>query len=391
MEVNARAKWFGTLAWLPEEDVQRQQTGTPAFDDNLDLRLLFRHRAGRFTWLADHATTLVRGDSLARLVATGTPLDQVVTSDAGRLADLTWTLADGANHRLTHRFDRLAVQFRDGPWAVTAGRQAVSWGNGLVFQPLDLFNPFAPTTVDQDYKAGDDLLLVERALASGGNWQLLAVGRRDGEGERSADAASVAGKWHQLVGSGELELVAARHFEDRLFGLAARVPVGGAMLRSDVVATRLADGDWKVSAVLNADYSTLLGGRNLYLFAEAFRNGFGVRRLPDSVAGYPQALGERLARGELFSLMRHYVAVGGTLEWHPLWSQALTVIGSLDDGSLLLQTQLAHEPDDRQRLELGVLAPLGRRGDEFGGIPVATSALTTGGGMRVYLRWAWYL
>ena len=37
----------------------------------------------------------------------------------------------------------------------------MSWGNGLVFQPMDLFNPFTPTAVDRDYKPGNDLLLVE--------------------------------------------------------------------------------------------------------------------------------------------------------------------------------------------------------------------------------------
>lgn len=390
LDLSARIKWFGTLAWLPEEDVQRRQNGTPAFDDNVDIRLMVRHQAGAFTLLADHATTLVRGDAVSGALISGTPLDQVAASDDARLADLTWTLSDGNRHRLLHRFDRLAVQYRSGPWAVTAGRQAVSWGNGLVFQPFDLFNPFAPTTVDQDYKAGDDLLLVERALAAGGGVQLLVVGRRDMDGERTADAASAAVKWHGFVGSGELELMAARHYQDRVFGAAGRLPLGGALLRSDLVATRLDNGDWKISGIVNVDYSTLLGGRNLYLFAEYFHNGFGARRLPATPTGYPEALADRLQRGELFSLMRDYVAAGGSLEWHPLWTQALTVIGNLDDGSVLLQTQLTHEPDDHQRLELGLLAPLGRAGEEYGGVPLATDALTTGGGTRVYLRWAWY-
>lgn len=52
-------------------------------------------------------------------------------------------------------------------WAATLGRQAVSWGNGMVYAPMDLFNPFAPTVVDQDHKAGDDLILVERLFSSG--------------------------------------------------------------------------------------------------------------------------------------------------------------------------------------------------------------------------------
>ena len=60
-------------------------------------------------------------------------------------------------------------------WAVTVGRQAVSWGSGIVFQPLDPFNPFAPTAVDRDYKAGDDLVLIERLFDNGHDAQLLRV------------------------------------------------------------------------------------------------------------------------------------------------------------------------------------------------------------------------
>jgi hypothetical protein len=58
---------------------------------------------------------------------------------------------------------------------------------------------------------------------------------------------------------------------------------------------------------------------------------------------------------------------------------------------VLLQTQVSHEPDDHQRVELGLVQPLGRAGDEFGGIPVMGDALTVGGGTRLYLRWAYYL
>jgi len=390
LDADVRLKYFASVGWLPEEDLQRQLSGTPSFDDNLDLRLMLRHGSGDFTWIVDHSTTLIRGDALETGAGPGVTLDQTVVDDERRAMDLTWTLDDGDDHQLLHRLDRLALQYRSGGWGVTVGRQAVSWGNGLVFQPLDLFNPFAPTTVDQDYKAGDDIVLVERALRGGGNVQLLAVARRDADEELTATAASLAGKWHRFVGMGEVELVAARHFDDRVFGLAVRHPLGGALLRSDLVATRLAGGDWRLSGIVNIDYSVVWGRRNVYLFGEYFHNDFGVSSLPERIGGYPEALTERLERGELFNLMRDYLAGGATVEWHALWSQTLTLIGNLQDGSVLLQTQLSHEPGDHQRLELGVVEPLGGRGDEFGGVPVAGEALTLGGGTRAYLRWAYY-
>ena len=38
-------------------------------------------------------------------------------------------------------------------WGVVCvGRQAVTWGNGLIFNPMDLFNPFSPVDIERDYK-----------------------------------------------------------------------------------------------------------------------------------------------------------------------------------------------------------------------------------------------
>jgi hypothetical protein len=108
----------------------------------------------------------------------------------------------------------------------------------------------------------------------------------------------------------------------------------------------------------------------------------------------PQPLLDRLGRGELFNLMRDYLAAGITHEWHPLWNQNLALIGNLHDGSALLQTQVTYEPGDHQRLQAGVVIPLGGAGDEFGGVPLATDVdggqITTGGGARGYLRWVYY-
>ncbi len=397
VDLDARIKAFATLSLLPGDDLQRSVSGTPAFDDNLDLRLMFSGGEGAWSWQADLTTTLVQGDSLT-LPVFDTPLDQTALNDDRRALDLAWTLDSGPNHQFVQRFDRLAVRYRRGPWRVTAGRQAVSWGNGLVFQPLDLFNPFAPTTVDQDYKTGDDIVLLERALRAGGSVQALAVLRRDDHGDLSADADSFGAKWHRFAGRGELELLAARHYQDNVFAAALRFPVGGALVRTDLVTTRLhTDGDWVFSAVINADYSLLAGGRNVYLFGEYFHNGYGVRQLPRSPLDYPEPLALRLARGEVFNLMRDYLAVGGSIEWHPLWSQSATLIGNLHDGSTLLQTQVGHDPGDHQRLELGVVVPLGSAGDEFGGVPTGIpmqdggdGVLTAGGGTRLYLRWAYF-
>lgn len=390
VDFDMRLKAFGTVAALPRHDVQRLQDESPALDTNLDLRLMFRENAGSFEFLVDYSVTAAGGDSFAFLNAPGTTLDQSPAGDERRAFDLSWEIEDGSRHRSWHRFDRLAVRYRRGDWSVTLGRQAVSWGNGMVFQPMGLFSPFAPTTVDRDYKAGDDLLMIERLFADGSDIKLLIVGRKDLNGDVGWDASSTALKWHGFVGEGELELTAARHYKDEVAGIGARFPVGGALARADLVATRVHGSGWKLSGIANIDYSLVLLERNLYVFAEYFHNGFGVHDLPETPFELPGELLDRLGRGEVFNLMRDYLALGGSLEWHPLWNQSLTLIGNLHDGSVLLQTSLTFEPGDRQRVQLGWLEPLGGAGKEFGGIPLAGNAVTAGGASTLFARWVYY-
>ncbi|MDH3641217.1 MAG: hypothetical protein OES38_03930 [Gammaproteobacteria bacterium] len=394
LEFDARAKLFGTGAALPSHNLQRQLAGTPAYDYTADLRLMLVEERAEFTFKLDHSLILNGGDSFAFLTSPGATLDQSPTDDDLRLMDLTWEIDSGSRHQLVHRLDRLAMQYRGGTWGLTIGRDAVSWGNGLVFQPMDLFNPFAPTTVDRDYKAGDDLVIVDKLFSDGSDLQLLGILRRDFDGDASDDVASAAAKWHAFVGAGEFELFAGKHYRDHVFGGSLRVPLGGALVRADLVATHLRgeldDGGWRVSGVLNVDTSFAMAGRTAYVFAEYYHNDFGVTELPDSFVELPAELVLRLARGEVFNLMQDYLALGGTYEWHALWNQSLTLITNLGDASGLLQTQLSYTPSDHSTVQAGVLVPIGSAGDEFGGVPVFGEAVTSGGALQGYLRWVYY-
>ena len=225
-EFDARVKWHTTIQRLPAGDAQRHATGQAnPLDHGADLRLLLRRNFGSFTVEVDHATTYLVGDSIESAADSGPTFDQTPTGDERRLLDLTWEVDQGDRHRLLHRFDRFALKYRTSRWAVTVGRDAVSWGSGVVFHPMDLFNPFAPTTVDQDYKAGDDLIRIERLFDDGSDLEVLAVARH---GEVEDDTASVAFKYRALLGGSELDLLAGRHYGGEVVGLGLRAPIGGA-------------------------------------------------------------------------------------------------------------------------------------------------------------------
>ncbi len=387
-DFDARLKWYTTTRWLPPNDAQRRLDGeSMPIDHSADLRLMWRRGFGNLRLIADHSTTWLYGDTLDAAGALGLTLDQTPTGDDRRVMRLSWDLDDG-DQRLLHRFDRLALEYRANRWGITVGRQAVSWGGGLIFQPMDLFNPFAPTTVDQDYKAGDDLVLIERLFDGGSDLQVLAVGRRSNAGDVTLRASSLAVKFRGLVGDREVELMASRHYDRQVYGIGLRVPVGGALVRSDIIWTRLGGGA-TVSGLLNVDYSLGVGDAIVHVFGEYFHNGFGASRLPDDLARLPTALTDRIDRGELFNLMRNYLAVGTTFRWHYLFNQSLAVIANLHDASLVVQAHLSYDASDASRLQIGATKPFGGSGDEFGELGLG-DGLTVGGGDQVFLRFVYF-
>ena len=381
-----RGKWFTAALALPDGDALRQARGDAALvDHNVDLRLMWQRDRGRVRVIVDHSTTAIGGDSVQLGGGgTGFVFEQMPGADSNRLFDLSWQVAESGSAHLLHRFDRLAVAYRTPRWGVTVGRQAVSWGAGLVFQPMDLLSPFAPTSVDQDYKPGDDLLLIERLFESGADLQVLAVGRRSA-GRADWAASSVAAKYRGIAGEVEFELMAARHRGERVFGLGWRVPLGGALARADIVWTTTRAGGSAVSGVLNADYSLAAFGTLFHLYAEYHHNGFGVRGLPDAGEPLPEPLRERLARGEVFLRMRDYLAVGVSFRWHFLVQQSVSMITNLGDGSRLLQAAVTYDASDAARLQAGFAKPFGNLGDEFGRAAV-TDDMTAGGGSQAFLR-----
>ena len=389
---SARLKTFAATTHLPAHDVGRTLAGSNRAQLQIDARghvaLTNEH------WRAelDGELTGSAADALRGLPGA---MDPFGANDGLRAFDGAIATARTDQRAIRARIDRLLIGYRDEQFAFVLGRQAVSWGNGLVFQPFDLFNPFAPTETDRDYKVGDDLALAEWTSTSAQDLQVVILARRTSDGKRELAAGSVGAKWQQPVGFGELNVLVAQHAGDGVFGLGWNMPIGESVARLDWVVTRLNGQTWRHSLVLNADRSFVIATHNLYTFAEIYRNGFGASDTPRALSALNAPLRRRLQRGEVFTVSRWYGALGATLEWNPLWKQTALLIVSAQDRSALLQSTLRYEPDDRSVIEGGITWGVGSSGDEFAGIPVAVAprgvqAPTSGGGINAHLRMSWY-
>jgi hypothetical protein len=331
------------------------------------------------------------------VVATYPPELQILfphlPDDRTRLFDLTHVFTDSGKSAAYQRLDRMAVRYASDQLVMKFGRQAITWGNGLVYNVMDIFNPFDPAAVDKEFKTGDDMLYGQYLQSNGNDLQGVMVFRRDPFTEDlEADKSSLAIKYHHMASISEYDALVAQHYGDTLVGTGANYSIGGAVLRGDVVVT-FTDDDTVPSLVTSISQSWIWGGKNVSGVAEYFYNGFGQSDgcySFECLADNPDLL-ERIARGELFTLGRHYVALSAMVEITPLFLLTPNVFFSVADPSALVQVVFQNDLRENLLLWSAINFPIGGDGTEFGGAATGVPGLylSTGPSASVQLVWYW--
>ncbi|MEJ2370973.1 MAG: MFS transporter, partial [Gemmatimonadales bacterium] len=125
---------------FPDDSLFRDFVGSDSVDVGADLRLNLKLNSGNWTFDTAYQLVGLQGDGLK---LSGPP------NDDRRLLDLTDIISEGSDSAILHRLDRLWLGYTSEKAVVRLGRQALSWGNGLAYAPMDLVNPFDPASVDR--------------------------------------------------------------------------------------------------------------------------------------------------------------------------------------------------------------------------------------------------
>lgn len=378
-----------------DESIFRALTGSSALDLEADLRLNFEIDRGPWSFETAYQLFAGYGDRIeySRSLQGDVLLSaDRLPNDRRRLMNLTDIIRDKGKFAALHRLDRLWLRFSGEKTVVRIGRQAISWGNGFFFAPMDLVNPFDPAAIDTEYKPGDDMIYVQYLRDNGDDLQAAAVIRRDVvSGDVDADEGTITVKYHALTESAEFDLLLAKTYDRPTAGLGANRSIGGAVWRGDVVITDVRSGV-KAQVVTNINYSWTWADRNVSGVVEYYYNGFGQKAGhydPPSLAQNPELL-QRLARGETFSLGRHYLAGGLTIEMTPLWQMAPNAFINVADPSALLQLVTQYSLGDNAVLLGAINVPVGGNGTEYGGIESGIDDVYLSSGVGVFAQLAWY-
>jgi hypothetical protein len=343
-----------------------------------DADYLLEASSGRATELERELEDLLPSFFVDRAARNWLPLDDTITRTRRTLA--------------TQSLDRFAFTYTSERWVFKLGRQAYSWGNGIVFRPFDLFDPFAPDAVDTSYKPGIDAVYSQRLFTGGSDVAVLAVPRRDPiSGSLDSGQSSLAFKWHGFAKSIELNVLAARDYRDAVLGFGASGALGQAVWRLSLVPVRLDAGGVKTSLVANVEHAWQWRARNVSGFVELFRNGFGRRDRDYTLVDLDTDLVARLARGQVFDTGRDYSALGLRVQWTPLLEVDPVLILNLNDHSTLLSVQGSYSVAQNVALDFGLRSAAGARGSEFGGLrPTAGSVILDAPPLRLFARLAVY-
>jgi hypothetical protein len=393
-DFSGHAKYQFIYSTYPDNSAINRVLGDGDPGNNLEVRLKFSTHSDRWDFKLDYQFMALYGDTLElnrHFPDSAIPAGSVISDDR-RWLNLTHTIENEGNHLIVQRLDRLNLAYTGEHMVWRLGRQTISWGNGLIFTPMDIFNPFDPAAVDKEYKTGDDMVYGQYLFDNGHDLQAVAVVRSNPvNGKVESDQSSLALKYHGFLGTNEYDLLAAEHYGDPLLGLGAIVNIGDAIARGDMTWTD-SDGDSVISFATSVSYSWTWAGKNVSGLLEYYHNGFGQKNgaySVDELANNPE-LPNRISRGELFTLGRNYLVLSASVEISPLFMLIPNFFVNLDDPSTLAQVIAQYDWKQDLQILAAVNIPIGPDGSEYGGIEAPLEGRYFSTGPSLFAQLAWY-
>lgn len=293
----------------------------------------------------------------------------LTVSDANllRIDDIDAEIDSGDSIVIRQNLDRLNLQIALPFATAVIGRQAISHGPSRILVPTDVFGPFSPASLDNEYKVGIDALRVSVPVGGTVELQGFAVGHAD---DMAQGLYLMSGR--AILPALDVGLMAGSTYETATVAVDVEGDAGGTGWYAEALM-RFPEGETgTIRTTAGIHYRFEYGLSTIF---ELHYSSLGA----DDPADYltvatttPEVL-----RGEMFLLGRFYGAANVSYEATPLITLNVLWIQSLIDGSALFGPSLSWDFDQNVAVGLGALIGVGERPDFTGVVPELKTELGT--------------
>lgn len=283
---------------------------------------------------------------------------------APEVIELSWTgFEDDDNISLQGRTDRALIKVSLGSTDLSLGRQAISFGHGMFFNPMDLVQPFSIATIDAEYKPGIDAIRIDQyfGMASQITGVVAYAGASAVEWEKEGLVGVLNG--NTTIGWTDVSLFLGLVRGDVVVGTGLATSVGPVGINGDITYTipEDSDEDHFIRTELGAMWrpfedSTVTG--------EVYYQSLGKTDTADYLEF---ASSDRFARRELWLMGQTYGSLSWMQQITSMTSGSLASIVNINDSSFMLMPSLSISVSDEVSLVAGGYMGIGEE-------PKATSA-----------------
>ncbi|MEC7984375.1 MAG: hypothetical protein VX278_04375 [Myxococcota bacterium] len=337
----------------------------------LDTRLKIRAKLlPNIKLVAHHAVTMGTAtppsNLSTELAALGQELEGEMSSgfmtgvglQAPEAIDLSWTAFEDSFLILHGRTDRLYLELSVGNAEIRLGRQPISFGYGMAFNPLDLIQPFGVATIDAEYKPGVDAFRTDIYIGMAS--QITAVAAYVGDWNREGMIFAVNGK--TTLGMTECSLFAASVRGDSVFGAGVSGSLGPVGVYGDATVTLPYEEEDDV--FIRAEIGSLWKPfGDTTITAEAYVQTNGAESPEDYLTFASED--PRFARGEIWLMGQYYGTLGISQQLTPLLGANVATTANFLDPSAMISAGLSYSIADNSELYVGGFYGLGQRPDEL--------------------------
>lgn len=287
------------------------------------------------------------------------------------------SISDNNEHYI-HELDIATISYRYNNMDFSVGRQAIDWGTGRFWQPMNVFGAFAPTDLDTDYKAGIDSVQLNYYPSAFSSLDMVVVfSPRDNPDYHESYAAH----YKRQLALGELSLLLGKVLNNEVQGLALESEWQGIGLRVEgvhykldsVTATKESALFWIAGADYHFDNGTLVT-------VEYYHNGFGTSQEGDLT---DQLTNPLFITGIQPYMSRQMLGLSLNKDLNPLLNFNYSLLTSELDGvdnkshnTYLHQLSLVYSLNDNSDILFSLLTANGKHLDglglphsEFGQVP----------------------